>query len=293
MAVRTARTERVPPSVSSGDLSAALSAISMLWYRDLLRFFRDKSRIIGSLAQPILFLLVFGAGLSPAMGSLGGGKGGQGGLSYLQFIFPGVISMAILFTAIFGAISVIWDREFGFLKEMLVAPVPRWSLAVGKALGGSTTSMLQGIIMLIFAPVVGVSISLRVVLELIPLMFVFSFAMSAMGLFIAARMKSMEGFQLIMNFLMLPLFFLSGALFPLNNLPSWLMILTRINPAAYGVDAIRKVVMSAGDLPPELGDTLGASLFGYSLSPWVDGLIVLAFGAVMIVLAMRSFSAQE
>ncbi|WP_152412822.1 ABC transporter permease [Nitrolancea hollandica] len=290
MAPPVARAERIPPSMPGGDLSAAFSAIYMLWYRDLLRFFRDKSRIIGSLAQPILFLFVFGAGLSPTMGSLGGDKSD---LNYLQFIFPGIISMTILFTAIFGAVSIIWDREFGFLKEMLVAPVPRWSLAVGKALGGSTTSMLQGIIMLIFAPVVGVSINLRVVLELIPLMFILAFALSGMGLFIAARMKSMEGFQLIMNFLMFPLFFLSGALFPLNNIPGWLMVLTRINPATYGVDAIRKVALSAGDLPPEVGAKLGASLFGHSLNPWVDGLIVLAFSAVMIMLAMRSFSVQE
>lgn len=290
MAVPNPRAGRISPVMPGGDFSAALSAIYMLWYRDLLRFFRDRGRIIGSLAQPILFLFVFGVGLSPAMGSLGGG---QGGLNYLQFIFPGVISMAILFTAIFGAVSIVWDREFGFLKEMLVAPVPRWSLAVGKALGGSTTSMLQGVIMLIFAPVVGVSISLRVVIELIPLMFILSFALSAMGLFIAARMKSMEGFQLIMNFLMLPLFFLSGALFPLSNLPSWLMILTRIDPATYGVDAIRKVALSAGTLPPEVGDKLGASLFGHSMNPLVDGLIVLAFGVVMILLAMRSFSVQE
>ena len=151
------------------SLGSALDGVITLWYRDIIRFARDRSRIVGSLAQPVLFLIVFGIGLSPAIGSLGS----SGGLDYRQFIFPGIVAMSVLFTSMFSAVSVIWDREFGFLKEVLVAPVPRWSLVAGKAL----------------------------------------------GLLNAGRMKSMEGFQMIMNFLMMLMFFLSGAFFSLSNLP--------------------------------------------------------------------------
>src|SRR5438876_257387 len=197
---------------------AALNGIYTMWLRDVLRFWRDRSRLAGSLAQPILFLLVFGAGLSPTMGLL---ARGQGGVSYAQFVFPGIIIMAVLFTAIFSAISIVWDREFGFLKEVLVAPVPRWAVAVGKALGGSTTAMFQGTLMLIFAPFVGVELTPSTIAALFPVMFLTAFALSSLGLVVAARMKSMEGFQVIMNFVMMPMFFLSGALFPVTNLPGW------------------------------------------------------------------------
>lgn len=262
-----------------------------LWYRDIIRFVRDRSRIIGSLAQPLLFLVIFGVGLSPAIGTLGTGSGGS--LKYGQFIFPGIITMSVLFTSIFSAISVIWDREFGFLKEVLVAPVPRWSLVAGKALGGSTTAMAQGILILIFAPFVGVSLTLMIVLKLLVMMFFTAFSLSALGLLIAGRMRSMEGFQMVMNFLMMPMFFLSGALFPLSNLPGWLAALTRIDPVSYGVDAIRQTVLGTSTEGQTTAKALGLTLFGHSLNPWVDILIVIAFGAIMIGLAVSSFSKQE
>ncbi|MBX6341020.1 MAG: ABC transporter permease [Thermomicrobiaceae bacterium] len=285
-----AAARRAASAPLGGELGAALDGIYTLWYRDLLRFARDRSRIVGSFAQPLLFLFIFGTGLSRSMGRLGAA---QGGLSYVQFIFPGVVAMTVLFTAIFGAVSIIWDREFGFLKEVLVAPLPRWSLAIGKALGGSTTAMIQGLVMLVFAPLVGVRLTPRSVLEIIPLTFVMALALSALGLLLAARMKSMEGFQLIMNFLMMPIYFLSGALFPLTNLPAALTLLTRIDPASYGVDAIRKVVLGAEPGGAPVARQVGMTLFGHALSPWVDALIVLAFAAVMIALAVRAFNAQE
>src|SRR5438093_3426602 len=222
---------------------AALNGIYTMWLRDLLRFWRDRSRLASSLAQPVLFLLIFGAGLSPTMGLL---ARGQGGVSYAQFVFPGIITMAVLLTPIFSSISIVWDREFGFLKEVLVAPVPRWAVAVGKALGGSTTAMFQGTLMLIFAPFVGVELTPRTIAALFPVMFLTAFALSSLGLVVAARMKSMEGFQVIMNFVMMPMFFLSGALFPVTSLPGWLLVLTRIDPVTYGVDAIRKIVLMSG-----------------------------------------------
>ncbi len=272
------------------QLRAALDGVVTLWYRDLIRFVRDRSRIIGSMAQPVLFLVIFGVGLSPAIGTLGSGNGG---LKYAQFIFPGIIAMSVLFTSIFSAISVIWDREFGFLKEVLVAPVPRWSLVAGKALGGSTTAMFQGVLILIFAPFVGVGLTPLSVLKLLVLMFCTAFALSALGLLIAGRMRSMEGFQMVMNFLMMPMFFLSGALFPLSNLPAWLAVLTRIDPVSYGVDAIRQVVLGTSVQGKTTAHELGLTLFGHHLSPWVDMLVVLVFGAVMIALAVSSFSKQE
>ncbi|MDI3341317.1 MAG: ABC transporter permease [Sphaerobacter sp.] len=281
MTSRTVAVEHRSPR-APGRVTAALDGIVTLWYRDLLRFFRDRSRIVGSFAQPLLYLFIFGSGLSASMGRLGGA-----GLSYVQFIFPGIVSMTVLFTAIFSAVSIIWDREFGFLKEILVAPIPRWSLAVGKALGRSTTAMLQGVLMLSFAPLVGVSLAPRLVLALLPLIFLTAFALSSLGLLVAARMRSLEGFQLVMNFLMMPIFFLSGALFPLNNLPGWLTVFTRLDPAAYGVDAIRHVTL------PGAGPALGLTLFGHPMTPLTDALVVLAFGALMIALAVRAFQTQE
>lgn len=290
MATPSIATERRSPRANPSTWGAALNGIITLWYRDVLHFTRDRARIIGSFAQPILFLFIFGTGLSASISPLGGGGAGQEGVSYVQFIFPGIIAMAVLFTAVFSGIAIVWDREFGFLKEVLVAPLPRWAIAIGKALGGATTAMVQGILMLIFAPFVGVSLSLGNVAGLIPVMFLTAFALSSLGLLIAVSMKSMQGFQLIMNFLMMPLFFLSGALFPLQNLPGWLTAFTRINPVSYGVDAIRHLVLGTGSPAAE---QLGLTVLGVRMTPLLDMMVVLAFGMVMIALAVRRFSVQE
>jgi ABC-2 type transport system permease protein len=272
-----------------GGLSAALNGVYTMWYRDVLRYARDRSRIVGSLAQPVLFLIVFGLGLSPAIGSLGG----DANVNYVQFIFPGIITMAVLFTAIFSAISVVWDREFGFLREVLVAPVPRWAVAVGKMLGGSTVAMVQGLLILLFAPLVGVPLTPLTFLELLPAVFITACALSALGLVIAARMRSMEGFQVVMNFLLMPMFFLSGAVFPLGNLPGWLSVLTRIDPVSYGVDAIRQIVLHQAGVPPAVLGQLGIDLFGHHTNVLADLAIVGVFAAIMIALAVHAFSVQE
>src|SRR5437762_9423531 len=205
--------------------AASLRAVYIIWYRDILRYWRDRWRLVASLAQPLLFLVVFGSGLSSSLGS-GGVFGSRGGLSYIQFVFPGIIGMSILFTSIFGAMSIVWDREFGFLKEVLVAPIDRWAVAIGKALGGTTQAMIQGLILLVLAPFVGVKLSLVTILEVVPLAFVLAFGLSAFGVMLASMMKSLQGFQVVMNFLMMPMFFLSGALFPLTNLPALLSVLS-------------------------------------------------------------------
>uniref|UniRef100_A0A7C1JN81 Transport permease protein n=1 Tax=Thermomicrobium roseum TaxID=500 RepID=A0A7C1JN81_THERO len=275
-----------PPSA----VMRALIGIFTLWQRDLLRYWRDRTRIAGGLAQPLLFLIIFGAGLSPWMGTLGGATVGP---DYLQFLYPGIIGMSVLFSSIFSAVSVVWDREFGFLKELLVAPIPRWAIVIGKALGGSTTSMLQGLLLLLLAPLIGVRLQLGTILLLIPLLFLLAFSLSSIGLVIAARMRSTEGFGLVMNFLVTPLLFLSGALYPLNNLPTWLTVLTRIDPVTYGIDAIRRVVLSSAGVPQPVIDQLGVTLFGHPLHPLLDAAIVLILGIFLIVLAARQFARPD
>jgi ABC-2 type transport system permease protein len=289
--VATAMQAAAPPAPADTRM-ATLRAIYIIWYRDILRFWRDRWRLVASLAQPLLFLIVFGSGLSS---SLGGASafGAKGGLSYIQFMFPGIIGMAILFTAIFGAMSIVWDREFGFLKEVLVAPIDRSAVAIGKALGGTTQAMIQGLILLILAPVVGVKLTLPVVLLMIPLAAVLAFGLSAFGVALASTMKSLQGFQVVMNFLMMPMFFLSGALFPLNNLPGWMTVLTRLDPASYGIDPLRRVVLSGSGLPSSVVDRLGLTINGNLLPIALEAGITLAFGAVMLAIAVINFQRRD
>jgi len=215
-----------------------MKAIYIIWLRESKRFFRERARVLGMLGQPLLYLLIVGNGMAAAFSF----RAAPEGFNYLVFMYPGIIGQSVLFTSIFSAMSIIWDREFGFLKEVLVAPVPRWSIAVGKALGGSTVSVMQAAVLLLLAPLLGVSISFLTIFKLLALMFLISFAITSFGISIAARMHSMEGFQMIMNFLILPLFFLSGALFPLRGVAPWMEWLMKIDPLTYGVDALRHIM---------------------------------------------------
>jgi ABC-2 type transport system permease protein len=289
MSVETATRQATEIELAPVDTRAAsLRAIYIIWYRDILRYFRDRWRLVASLAQPLLFLVVFGSGLSS---SLGGSFGRGTGISYIQFMYPGIIGMSILFSAIFGAMSIVWDREFGFLKEVLVAPIDRWAVAIGKALGGTTQAMIQGLILLVLAPLIGVKLSLLTVLELIPLAAVLAFGLAAFGVALASMMKSMQGFQVVMNFLMMPMFFLSGALFPLTNLPGWMTVLTRIDPASYGIDPIRRVVLSNSGAANV--DSLGLTIGGHVLAIPLEAGIVLAFGAVLLGVAVVMFERRD
>jgi ABC-2 type transport system permease protein len=292
-----AETTAVQPAATSvhapvDTRMASLRAVYIIWYRDILRYYRDRWRLVASLAQPLLFLVVFGSGLSS---SLGGGSvfGSTRGFSYVQFMYPGIIGMSILFTAIFGAMSIVWDREFGFLKEVLVAPIDRWAVAIGKALGGTTQAMIQGLIILVLAPFVGVKLNVVTVLEIIPLAAVLAFGLSSFGVALASIMKSMQGFQVVMNFLMMPMFFLSGALFPLTNLPGWMTVLTRLDPASYGIDPLRRVVLSDSGLPRRLIDGLSLTINHNVLSIPLEAGIVLGFGFVMLGIAVISFQRRD
>ncbi|TFG35637.1 MAG: multidrug ABC transporter permease [Parcubacteria group bacterium] len=215
-----------------------MNTIYILWLRQLKRYFRSKSRIIGSLGQPLLFLVALGFGLGPVYQKAGGGN-------YIDFLVPGIISMGIIFTALFSGIEIIWDKQFGFLKETLVAPTSRLEIMIGRTLGGATVASFQGIIILILSFLLGFRLDNLVVLPL-ALVFIFLIALlfTALGTAIASVLEDMQGFQLIMNFLVMPLFFLSGALFPLEGLPPFLEIIARADPLSYGVDGLRGVLVN-------------------------------------------------
>jgi len=235
-----------------------MRTIYILWLRQLKRYFRSKSRVIGSLAQPLLFLVALGYGLGPVFQ-----KAGEG--NYVQFLVPGVVGMAIIFSSVFSGIEIIWDKQFGFLKETLVAPVSRVNIMIGRTLGGATTSTMQGIIVFIIAILIGFKVeSASSVVYAILLMLLIAILFTALGTIIASQLDDMQGFQLIVNFLVMPLFFLSGALFPLEGLPKILAALTRIDPLSYGIDAFRTI----------LG---GVSTFGLGLDLTILSVITITF----------------
>ena len=246
----TETTQTSPPaidvvgvSVPGGTLKDDLRAVKMVWKRELIRYGRNRIRIVTSLAQPLLFLFVLGTGLSSLVSA---GTGPH--VNFKTFIYPGVIAMTILFTAIFSAVSIVWDREFGFLREMMVAPIRRGALVVGKALGGATVATMQGVIMLLLAPVVGVPFNPVLIIEMLILMSMCALMLTAIGVVAASRMQQVESFQVVMQLFVLPMFFLAGAIFPLTNLPGWLSVLTKIDPLAYVVDPMRRAVFNSAGL---------------------------------------------
>ncbi len=259
-----------------------LRGVYTIWYRDILRFWHDKMRMIGSITFPLLFLFVFGSGLSARMGFL------APGIDFAQFMFPGIIGMTLLMSSFMAGVSVVWDREFGFLKEVLVAPISRASVALGKTLGAATVALLQGMLILLFAPLIGVSLSAWTLLALLPLMFLLAASISSLGILLATRIRSMEAFQAVMQMVMFPMVFLSGVFFPLQGLPVWMDILVKINPATYGIAPIRQVIL--GTAP---GAPFGINLLGHTMSLWDNVAVLAVFGAAMILLAMWSFSSQE
>lgn len=220
-----------------------LRAIYTIWLRELTKFYREKIQFVSAMATPLLWLIVFGGGMGINL------RAGVISSEYRAFIFPGIVGMTLLFTSMRSGISVIWDREFGFLKEILVAPISRTSIVLGKALGGATTAIIQSTMLLLLSFIVGVHISPLDFVLIMPVMLLISLGFDGFGLFIASIIDSFEGFQTIMSFIIMPTFFLSGALFPLTNAPSWLKTLSLLNPLTYGVDAIRGIILSEGQFP--------------------------------------------
>jgi ABC-2 type transport system permease protein len=249
-----------------------LRGIYSLWFREIKRYLRERTRVISSFVQPLLWLIIFGAGLGSVMPI-------TAGFSYQEFIFPGIICQTLLFTSMFMGISVIWDRQFGFLKEILVAPISRVSIFTGKMLGVSTDSMIQGTIVLMLGFLIGISINLPMIVKVVPLMLLITLGLVCIGLTLASFMNSLESFGSIMTFVNLPMFFLSGALFPVSNLPSWLQWVVYINPLTYDVDALRTVILGAAYVSP----------FPF----YIDVLVILVFDAFMIIVGTYAFSMRK
>ena len=270
------------------SVRAWLRTATMVWRRELIRFARTKTRILSSFVQPILFLFVLGYGLTTLVGS-------TGGFDFKKFVFPGIVAMTVVTTAIFSAISIVWDKEFGFLREMLAAPVSRGSLVGGKTAGGASIATVQGTIMLALAPLIGVRLTPLVVVEVIGCELLMALGMTAFGVFVASRIQRIEGFQVVMQLLLFPMLFLSGALFPLHGLPTWLAVITRLNPLTYAVDPLRRVVFAAQNMPPAAAARFptGVTLFGYTLPIGAELGIVCAFAALFLTLAVRSFGRPE
>jgi len=244
--------------------------IYAVWLREFKRFYRDKARFVSSIVRPLMWLLIIGLGIGASMRFSGLD------LDYLPFITPGIIGMSVLFTSLFSGVSVIWDREFGFLKEMLVAPISRVSIIIGKALGGTTASIVQSIIIIIIAAFIGVSITLPSLLMLILTIIIVSVGFVSLGITIASLMDTMEGFNVIMNFIVMPMFLLSGALFPINNLPSSISWIIYLNPMTYCVEAMRYSM-------------IGVSSFNIVLSFG----FILVFSVSMSLIAAIAFSRRK
>jgi ABC-2 type transport system permease protein len=249
-------------------------------YREILRFVSERSRILSSFAMPLLFLVIFGAGFTNVIGTL------APGVNFIQFMYPGIIAMTVLTSSLFAGISVVWDREFGFLKEILVAPIGRTGIVLGKAFGATFVALLQALIMLALAPILGVSLSPGLVAGLIPLVVVISLGLSGLGILIASFMTSQQGFQVLIQILIFPLIFLAGVFFPVNAVPLWMEVISKINPLTYGVDAIRQLFLGSN-----VG--LGVAVFGHTMTIIEEVIVVGGLSAILLGGAIIAFNRQD
>ena len=262
-------------------------------FRELLHFISDRTRIISSLMFPLMFLVVFGAGFSRIVGGL------DGGVDFIHFIYPGILAMTVLTSSLLSGTSVVVDREHGFLKEVLVAPLSRVGVILGKALGGSLTSLLQGMIMLVIAPIIGLSITPLLVVKLLPTLLILSLALSGLGILMATRMHSQQGFQFLMQLIVFPLMFLAGVFFPVDGVPVWLQIVAKVNPLTYGVDAIRQIFLApqitnaAAEISGGEVVSTGITLSGHLMGVVEDIMVIGLIGFVLLLAGVWSFSRTE
>lgn len=277
-----------PTPLPRRRLLADAAVVGMVWRRDLLRFSRNPIRVLTALAQPALFLFLFGSGLAPAFPQ------GSGTVDYQTFIFPGVLAMTVLFPGVFASMTIVFDRQDGFLREMLVAPTRRSAVILGKCLGGTTIASLQGAAMLAVAPLVHVPYDLRLLVVFGELTLTAT-VVTALGLYVASRMGEVESFQVLIQLFVLPIFFLSGALFPLTRLPSWLGLLTRVDPLTYIVDAMRRAVFDTIGAPAGAVQDLnpGVTWNGWRVPTALEVGVVAAFGAIMLALSVWRFSRPD
>ena len=275
--------------VPSRTRASELRAIKIVWQRELIRFFNDRLRIVTSLVQQFLFLFVLGSGLSRLT------QGGTGGLNLRTFLYPGILAMAVMFTAMFSAASIVWDREFGFLREMLVAPVRRSSIVIGKCLGGATVAAFQGVIVICIAGLVDVPYAPTLVLSVFGIQLLLAFMITTFGVMMAARVRQMQSFMALTQMLILPLYFLSGSMFPASHLPGWLTVLNRVDPLTYAVDPMRRVVFAHLNLSPAVRQRLdpGVTWNGWRVPTGVEIALIAVIGLVMLAVAIKEFSSSE
>ena len=279
----------VAARVPERSWSSEARAVKVIWQRELIRFLGDRAQIVMALVQPLLFLFVLGSGLESLSAAT------TGGVQLRTFIFPGALAMAVLFTAIFRAASLVWDRELGFLREMMVAPVSRASILVGKCLGGATIGASQGVVLLALAGLADVPYDPVLVLGMFGLLLVLAFAVTSFGILVAVQIKQAQTFTAVMQMFVIPLFFLSGALYPVSGLPTWLETLNRIDPLTYAVDPMRHLVFEHLDVSASARATLdpGVTWFGWQVPPLLQAGLVLLLGVAMLGLAIRQFSRTE
>jgi ABC-2 type transport system permease protein len=275
----------VPRSSIRGDLRA----VKIVWQREMIRFSKDRLRIITQLVQPILFLFVLGTGLSRLASA------GTHGVDLRTFVYPGVLCMAVLFTAMFSAASLVWDREFGFLREMMVAPVRRSALVLGKCLGGATVAGCQGLVVIALAGAVGVPYNVSLLLGVFALQLVLAFAITAFGVMVAARIKQIQSFMAVTQMVMMPMYFLSGAIFPVSGLPAWLTVLNRLDPLTYAVDPMRRLVFNHLHISAAARRALdpGVTWWGWHVPSLLEVAVVAAIGLVCLGVGVLEFSGRE
>lgn len=260
-------------------------------YRELLRLFRERSRWATSLGTPLLFLVIFGAGFNRTIGAL------MPEVDFVRFLYPGILAMTVMMSAVSSGLSVMWDREFGFLREVLVAPLSRTGVALGKVVGTALVALAQALVMLALAPLLGLALGPVQVLQVMGLLLLLALFPAGLGILVASRLRSIQGFHVVMQVLLFPLVFLSGIFFPVNNVPPWLTVLVKLNPLTYGVDGVRQALLGAERValagPPGAPPVVGVVVLGHTTTLAVDALVIGGVGLGTLALAVASFRRQE
>jgi ABC-2 type transport system permease protein len=274
--------EIVRVSVPKRSTASEMRAIKIVWRRELIRYFSDRLRIVTVLVQPLLFLFVLGSGLQRLSSA------GTHGVNLKTFIYPGILCISVLFTAMFSAASIVWD-------EMMVAPIRRSSIVIGKCLGGASVAGVQGVIVICLAGVVHVPYNPVMILEVFVLQLLLAFTITAFGVMIAVRIKQMQSFMGVMQMVVTPMFFISGALFPVSGLPGWLTVLNRIDPLTYAVDPMRRIVFNHLNISPLARRALdpGITWWGWRVPTLLEAGVIVLLGLAMLGVAIWEFSATE
>jgi ABC-2 type transport system permease protein len=271
-----------------GGLAHEMRAAGMVWRREMIRFRHDRARMVAMLLQPLLFLFVLGSGLASIVDT-------GGDVAFTTFLFPGVLAMSVLFSAAFAGISLVWDREFGFLREMLVAPVSKFAIIMGKCLGGATAATLQSVVLLVLAGLVGVPYHPVLMLQLLGLLFIAAFLITAMGVLLSARIKKIQAAMPAVQLILMPMMFLSGALFPMANLPTWLAVVTKLNPLTYLVQPMRSTIFERMEIPAAAWAALDPSItwFGWPVPTALQLLLAVGCAAAILTAAVLVFDRSD